>query len=205
MDRVTGSDATDAADPRHGFEAPAGPVTTAWHGQRAIGVAAAVLVIGLVGVVAGLVDRAGRPGQLTADSGQPPVATAEAAAGDRPVAILRDGGAPFALLSTGTATRGQAIVAIPGCEVTLQLDGRQPRRIRQCAERLPRYLGRMLRVEPRQALVFEVPGWRVQGGDRSDLAAPAEAGMWTITVPTCLSRGAEWLCATWYATVEVSG
>jgi hypothetical protein len=162
-------------------------------------------MIGMAGVVAGLVDRAGSPGATTADSVRPAAATAETASGDRPVAILGDGGAPFALLSTGAATQSQAIVAIPGCEVALQLDGRQPRRIRQCAERLPRYLGRMLRVGPRQTLVFEVPGWRVQSHDRSNLAAPAEAGMWTITVPTCLARGAEWLCATWYATVEVIG
>lgn len=203
---MTGPSASDVADPRHGFEAPAGPVSGGRQGRRrALGATAAVVAIGLLGLVAGLAG-ADHPRPLAAAS---PGRTAVVAA--RPPDVARSSvrrssfGAPIGLLSTQAGIRPsrQAIVAIPGCDVTLQLSGRQPRRIRECTERLPSELGQMLNVGPGARLQFEVPGWEVQTPARRAIVGPSDPGMWTVTVAACLSRGTDWLCATWYATVNV--
>jgi hypothetical protein len=60
----------------------------------------------------------------------------------------------------------------------------------------------MLVAAPGQALRFEVPGWRVPAADEV-VTGPEGVGLATLTIRTCLSRGSDWLCATWYATLDV--
>ena len=205
MDSVTGPQASDVVEPGHGFEAPAGPIPRGRRDRRrALGAAAIVVAIGLVGLAAGLAG--GDDPRLPAAASPAPPETVAAGLAD----AARSGaqgsglGAPIALLSTRAGIRParQAIVAIPGCDFTLQLSSRQPRWIHQCAERLPSELGQMLRVGPGAPLQLEVPGWQVQlRWPPFQLAS--EPGMSTVAVPACLSRDTERLCATWYATVDV--
>jgi hypothetical protein len=204
MDRVTGSLARGAVDPPDesggGFEAKPGPVLPRRADRRRAGAAvAAIAVVVFAGSAGAVAQHLIRPAER--------LATATSASGpsraDPLVARRATYLAPMGQLTAiGTAPAARTVVAIPGCEVTLQLGPRQPRRVVQCPEVLPQDLGRMLAVNPRQQLRFEVPGWQVRPDDEV-LGTPDQAGMWTVAVPACLSRGRDWLCATWYATVNV--
>jgi len=208
MDRVTGSLSGHASDSRASrggaepaaFEAVARPVTPGRRElDRAILASAAIVAVALGGALAALdVDGPARSANATA--------TGPAIEAPRSFAVRQGGDfeAPAGrLAAAGGSGNERGVVAMPGCEITLQLGSRQPRRILQCPVRLPHDLTTMLRVAPHQPLQFEVPGWRVQAPDQLAIVAPDRAGLWTIEVPTCLSRGADWLCATWYATLEV--
>jgi hypothetical protein len=208
MDSVTGSRSGYASDLRASRDASepaafvADPRPVAPRRRelgRAILASAAIVAVAVGGALAARdVDEPARSAIV--------VAPGPAIEAPRSLAIRQGGDfeAPAGRLAVAAGSgRERGVVAMPGCEITLQLGSRQPRRILQCPVRPPHHLTGMLRVAPRQPLQFEVPGWRVQAPERLAMVAPDRAGLWTIEVPTCLSRGAAWLCATWYATLEV--
>jgi len=208
MDRVTGSPPREAVDPhdppsveRDDFEAPPQAVPLRRTDRRraiaAIGAIAIVTAAGALAAVAANAPPAADPSRSTTRVAGRPVAPGAAAR--RVISV-----APIGQLTTPVAiASARTVAAIPGCRITLQLGARQPRHIVQCPEVLPEDLGRMLVVRPRQTLRFEVPGWRVQLAARGAVVAPERPGMWTVVIPACLSRGGDWVCATWYATIDV--